>query len=127
MKTLGADETIDYKGVNIGETVKKMTPEGVDLIFDCASGETLQQSISALKPTGKLVSILNRGENLEKSINFQYVFVEPNATQLTHMCQLAEEGKLKVRVSQRYNIDNAVDAFKQIETHHTTGKIVIVL
>ena len=126
MKTLGADETIDYKGVNIGEAIKKIVPEGVDIIFDCASGETLQQSLSALKPTGKLVSILNRGENIEGNINFQYVFVEPDATQLTHMCQLAEECKLKVHVSQRYNLDNAVDAFKQIETHHSTGKIVIV-
>ena len=42
------------------------------------------------------------------------------------MCQMAEEGKLKVHVSQQYNLDNAVDAFKQIETHHSTGKIVIV-
>ncbi len=126
MKTLGADETIDYKDVNIGKAVKKILHEGVDLIFDCTSGETLQQSLIALKPTGKLVSILNRGENLDKSINFQYVFVEPNATQLTHICQLAEEGKLKVHVSQRYNLDNAADAFREIETHHTTGKIVIV-
>ena len=126
MKKLGADETIDYKGVHIGEAVKKMIPEGVDLIFDCASGETLNQSISVLKPSGKLVSILNRGEGLDKSINFQYVFVEPNATQLAHLCELAEEGKLKVHVSQQYHLENAVEAFKQIETHHTTGKIVIV-
>jgi NADPH:quinone reductase-like Zn-dependent oxidoreductase len=126
MKTLGADETIDYKRMNIGEAVKKIVPDGVDLIFDCTSGETLQQSLSVLKPTGKLVSILNRGEKLDKNINFQYVFVEPDATQLALLCQLAEEGKLKVHVSERYNLDNAVDAFKQIETHHTTGKIVIV-
>jgi NADPH:quinone reductase-like Zn-dependent oxidoreductase len=101
MKTLGADETIDYKEVNISEAVKQIVPEGVDLIFDCASGETLHQSLSALKPTGKLVSILNRRDNIEKSINFQYVFVEPNATQLTHLCQLGEEGKLKVHVSEQ--------------------------
>ena len=42
----------------------KIVPEGVDIIFDCASGETLRQSLSTLKPTGKLVSILNRGENI---------------------------------------------------------------
>jgi NADPH:quinone reductase-like Zn-dependent oxidoreductase len=126
MKTLGADETIDYKEVYIGKAVKKIVPEGVDLIFDCASGETLQQSLSALKTTGKLVSILNRGENLDKSINFQYVFVEPNATQLAHLSQLGEEGKLRVHISERYRLDDAVEAFKQIETHHTTGKVVIV-
>jgi NADPH:quinone reductase-like Zn-dependent oxidoreductase len=126
MKSLGADETINYKGVNVGEAVKKIVPEGVDLIFDCASGESLHQSLSALKTTGKLVSILNRGEGLDKNINFQYVFVEPNATQLAHLCQLAEEGKLHVHISQQFNLENAAEAFKQIETHHTTGKIIIV-
>ena len=126
MKMLGADETIDYQGVNIGKAVKKIVPNGVDILFDCASGETLHQSLSALKPSGKLVSILNRGEGLDKNINFQYVFVEPNATQLAHLCELAEEGKLQIHVSEQYSLENAVEAFKQIATHHTTGKIVIV-
>lgn len=126
MKKLGADETVDYKDVNIGNTVKNIIPDGVDLIFDCASGETLHQSLSALKSTGMLVSILNHGENIDKHIRFQYVFVEPNATELAHLCELAEKGKLQVPVSKTFNLDNAVEAFKQIETHHTTGKIVIV-
>jgi len=126
MKKLGASETINYKGVNIGEAVKNIVSAGVDLIFDCASGETLHQSLSALKPAGKLVSILNHGEHLDKNINFQYVFVEPNATELAQLCKLAEEGKLHVPVKQKYSLDNAVEAFKQIETHHTTGKVVIV-
>ena len=126
MKKLGADATIDYKGVNVGEAVKRIAQDGVDLIFDCAGGETLQQSLSALKPAGKVVSILNRGEGLDKNIQFQYVFVEPNATELAQLCQLAEVGKLQVPVSERYSLENAAQAFEQIETHHTTGKIVIV-
>ena len=126
MKELGADETIDYTGTNIGEATKALSPEGVDLIFDCAAGESLQQSLPALKHTGKLVSILHHGQGLDPKINFQYVFVEPNSTQLTDLATLVEAGKIKIAVNKVYTLDETAEALTQIQTHHTTGKIVIV-
>ncbi|WP_181303994.1 NADP-dependent oxidoreductase [Rufibacter sp. XAAS-G3-1] len=126
MKELGADHTIDYTGTHVGEAVKALFPGGVDFIFDAASGETLQQSLLALKPGGKLVSILNTGEDVDKSIDFQYVFVEPNSTELEHLRELAEAGILKVHVSEQYSLDQAAEALTQIASHHTKGKIVVV-
>lgn len=127
MKELGATHTIDYHNTHIGEAVKQLYADGVDLIFDAASGETLQQSLTALKKNGTLVSILNHGTDIDKSINFHYVFVEPNATQLSHLRELADEGQLKVPVSKTYSLNETAEAMRQIESHHTTGKIVIVL
>jgi NADPH:quinone reductase-like Zn-dependent oxidoreductase len=126
MKELGADYTIDYQNAQIGEEVKKAFPEGVDLIFDAASGETLQQGLTALKKQGRVVSILNRGTDIDKSIQFLYVFVEADASQLDQLRRLAEEGKIKVPVSETYSLDKAAAAMRQIETHHTRGKIVII-
>lgn len=126
MKDLGADHTLDYKSQHIGEATKELFPDGVDLIFDCTSGETLQQSLIALKPSGTLVSILNQGKDLDPGINFKYVFVEPNASQLDHLREIAEAGKLKVHVSKTYTLEEAAEAQKQIRTLHTTGKLVII-
>ena len=126
MEELGADHTIDYKNNHIGEATKKLYPEGVDLIFDCTSGESLQQSLMALKPSGKLVSILNQGKDLDPEIDFQFVFVEPNALQLDHLRELIEAGKLSVHVSQTYSLNDAAEALNQIQSLHTTGKIVVV-
>lgn len=126
MKELGTDHTIDYRHKHVGEATKEIYPEGVDLIFDCTSGETLQKSLSALKPSGKLVSILNQGKDLDPDINFEFVFVEPNARQLDHLREMADAGKLKVHVSSTYSLNEAAEAIKQIQTLHTTGKIVIV-
>lgn len=126
MRELGADHTITYKGTDVGEAVKQLLPEGVDLLFDCASGETLQQSLRALKPQGKLVSILNQGQDLDPQIDFTYVFVEPNTQQLDHLRELTEAGKMRVPVSQTYSLQETVEAMKQIQTTHTTGKIVIM-
>lgn len=126
MKDLGADYTVDYKSTHIGEAAKEIFPEGVDLIFDCTSGESLQQSLKALKPSGTLVSILNQGTDLDPAINFQYVFVEPNANQLDELRKLAEAGKLSVHVSRRYSLNDAAEALRQIQSLHTTGKMVII-
>jgi 2-desacetyl-2-hydroxyethyl bacteriochlorophyllide A dehydrogenase len=126
MKELGADHTIDYKDQDVGDATKKIAPDGVDLIFDCASGETLQQSVSALKSSGKLVSIADQGQNLDSSVDFQYVFVEPNSSQLDKLKEYVEAGQMKVFVSHTYNLEQTAEALNQIQTLHTKGKIVIV-
>jgi NADPH:quinone reductase-like Zn-dependent oxidoreductase len=125
MKELGADNTLNYKDTHVGEVVKEIYPDGVDLIFDCAGGETLQQSLQVLKKDGKLVSIVDQGNDLDSEINFEYVFVEPNSTQLDQLRELAETGRLKVHVSHTYTLDETTEALSQIQSLHTTGKIVI--
>ncbi|WP_225986364.1 NADP-dependent oxidoreductase [Rufibacter sp. LB8] len=126
MLKLGADHVVDYNGQDVGEAVKNLFPDGVDLIFDAASGDTLQQSLKALKTGGTLVSILHQGQGLPQNINFHYVFVEPNARQLEELRELAEAGKLTVHVSETYSLDHAAKALDQIASHHTKGKIVVV-
>jgi NADPH:quinone reductase-like Zn-dependent oxidoreductase len=126
MKELGADHSIDYHNIHIGEEVKKIFPEGVDLIFDAASGATFLQSLIVLKKQGRVVSILNRGTDIDKTIQFHYVIVEPDASQLDQLRRLAEEGKVKLPISETYPLDKAAVAMKQIETHHTRGKMVII-
>lgn len=126
MKSLGADHTIDYKNNDVGKATREIFPGGVDLIFDCTSGETMKQSLKALKEEGRMVSILTQKEDIEEDINFEFVFVEPNAKQLDHMCRLAEDGKLEVKISRKYELDEVSEALKQIQTLHTTGKIIIV-
>ena len=120
------DYTASYKDVQVGEAVKALLPDGVDLIFDCASGETLEQSLTALKSDGTVVSILNHGEHIDPTIDFHYVFVEPNSSQLDHLRELAEAGQLKVHVSKTYSLSETAEAMQQIQSKHTTGKIVIV-
>ena len=127
MKDLGADFTVDYAQGNVAEAVRALVPDGVDLIFDCIDGETLPQALPALKPAGKLVSILNNGKELDPKINFEYVFVSPNVRQLDDLREIAEAGHLRVPIAATFSLAEAHKAFEQIETHHTTGKVVIVM
>lgn len=125
MKELGADETIDYSAGDVGEAVKEVAPDEVDFIFHCSRGNSLEQSIVTLKSGGQLISITNSDPDIPEDINFQYVFVEPNAKQLKHIQQLADEGKVQVPVSKTYDLDEVETALQEIESLHTRGKTVI--
>jgi len=127
MKELGADHTIDYKDSHVGEAIKNIAPYGVDLIFHCSRGETLNQVMESdvLKKNGHLISITNSNPEISEDINFQYVFVEPNSAQLQHIQELTDEEKIKVHVSKTYNLENVGQALKDIQTLHTRGKLII--
>lgn len=128
MRDLGADFTIDYKAGPVGEAVRQLVPEGIDLLFDAISGDTLQQSLGALKPTGRLISVLNDGKSLQlpAGVRFQHVMAQPSVPNLDHLRELADAGQLRVPVAQTFSLGDVQKAFEQIETHHTTGKVVVV-
>ena len=71
--------------------------------------------------------MLHSGKELDPAIKFQYVFVEPNTLQLDHLRDLADSGQLKVHVSQTFTLDQAAEAHRQIQSHHTKGTLVIVV
>jgi NADPH:quinone reductase-like Zn-dependent oxidoreductase len=128
MKGLGADHTIDYKAGPVGEAVRKLVPEGVDLLFDAVSGDTLTQSLLALKPAGRLISVLNDGKalNLPPTTHFEHVMAQPSVPDLDFLRELADSGKLQVPVSATFALADIKQAFEQIESKHTTGKVVVV-
>jgi NADPH:quinone reductase-like Zn-dependent oxidoreductase len=125
MNDLGADETIDYKAGDVGESVKAIAPDGVDFIFHCSRGDSLEQSIGTLKSGGQLVSITNSRPEVPDDVKFQYVFVEPNAAQLKEIQELADDGKIKVPISKTFGLEEVGEALREIESLHTRGKMVV--
>ena len=125
MKDLGADYTVDYSKGDVGEAVDDIAPDGIDMIFHCSRGDSLAQSHNRLKEGGRLISITNSDPKRRDDVHFQYVFVEPNATQLEHLSELADSDVLKVPVSKTFKLDDAQKALQEIESLHTRGKTVI--
>jgi len=128
MKKLGADFTIDYAAGPVADAVKKIAPAGVELLFDAISGDTLTQSLAALKPDGRLISVLNDGKalHLPPGVRFQHVMAQPSVPDLDHLRELADAGKLEVPIAATFSLADTRKAFEQIETKHTTGKVVIM-
>ncbi len=128
MKELGADFTLDYQAGTVAAAVRQLAPQGADLLFDAVGGDTLTQSLGALKPTGRLVSVVNEGKTLDvpASVAVTYVFGQGSIPDLDHLRELADAGKLTVAVAQTYALADVQQAFAQLETRHTAGKVVLV-
>lgn len=128
LKSLGARHIIDYSKGSFKAELKRILPEGVDLVFDCAGNESTIEAYACLKENGILVSILSHEDPdlVEKyKINFKYVFVEPNVSELDIISKWFEEKKLKINLQKVYDLKDVSDAHTQIETRHTQGKIVL--
>lgn len=127
VKKLGAEAAIDYtKG--FAEQVKKLAPQGLDIIFDCVGGKTLQDSLQLLKPKGRLVSIVERlNPAIASKYNIQssYVFVAPNGKQLSEIAKMIEEKKISVPHLEEMPLTQAAQAQEKNRQGHTEGKIVL--
>lgn len=130
MKSLGADFTVDYAAGPVATAVKQVAPDGVDVLFDAASGDALAHSLAALQPGGRLVSVLNDGKQLTlpAGVQFTHLFARLSVPDLTHLRDLAEDGHLQVPIAQTFPLTLAgiTQAFEQMESKHAVGKIVIV-
>lgn len=128
MTELGADFTLDYQAGPVAAAVRQVAPQGVDLLFDAVGGDTLTQSLAALKPTGRFVSVVNEGKtpDVPAGVSVAYVFAQASVPDLDHLRELADAGKLTVAVAQTYALADVQQAFTQLETKHTAGKVVLV-
>ncbi|BCJ32522.1 NADPH:quinone reductase [Actinocatenispora thailandica] len=124
--SLGADEVIDYRGVNFESAVKD-----VDVVLDCVGGTTAERSIDALRPGGLLLTIVGHhdaalAERTERAgRRFAGVGVEPDSTGLDRLVELVEADRLRVHAEHVFPFDRAGDAHRLIETGSATGKIVL--
>jgi NADPH:quinone reductase-like Zn-dependent oxidoreductase len=128
LRSLGADEAIDYERGDFIQSLGELLLQGADLVLDFHGGDTLERGLLCARPGGRLVSIIEivDAEDLKKrDVRFSYVFVEPNASQLDDLRELAESGRFRPIVSHVFSLDEAAKAHEQMETGHTRGKIVL--
>ncbi len=128
VRGLGAQHVVDYTREDFVGAVRRLAPEGLDVVFDTVGGEVQQRSAEVLVPGGVLVSLLaftNEAALRERGVDARYVFVAPHAGQLKRLAALVDRGKLTVTLAARLPLAEAAEAHARIETRHTCGKIVL--
>ena len=128
VKSLGAQAVIDYEEEDFAERLKETMPDGVDLVFDCHGGDTLQRGFLCARSGGALVSITEAVDEAvlkERDVRFAFTFVEPHVPQLNHIRDLIEAGRFRATVTQTFPLDQVAKAHAAMETGHTRGKIVL--
>jgi 2-desacetyl-2-hydroxyethyl bacteriochlorophyllide A dehydrogenase len=128
VKDLGADVAIDYKKQNFVQEVKKLYPQGIDLIFDTVGGQTYKDSFQLLKPGGRITSLIEQ-PNQELADKYKvkpfYLFVQPNGEELEKIGKLVQERKVKPILIEEMPLEQAAKAQQKNEEGHTFGKIVL--
>ncbi len=128
VKRLGADVAIDYKQRPFYEVLNELEPDGVDVVFDCAGYEALENSYGVVKKGGCLVGIVNRPDPekcSEHAIKGVFTFVRPEGAQLKKIGQLIDEGKVVPPKVTELPFEEYAHAWEQIKTQHTQGKLVL--
>jgi len=124
VKSLGADEFIDYQTQDFSQLAKD-----VDLVFAAVGGqETLQKSLTVLKTGGRLISTLDELDAntlIPNKIHFSRMWVQPDGKDLTKIGELVEAEKIKVHLDAIYPLDDVQAAHQRSEEGKTIGKIVL--
>ena len=141
---LGADEVINYKEQDVSKCVMDLTDgRGVDAVLDCVGGKTFARSFAALKPYGRIVSLIQypqdidwklaRLKNIQTSMELMlspaFLGLEEKRlkqrTILETCATYFDQGKLKVEISQELSLSEAAKAHQLIEAGGVVGKIVL--
>jgi NADPH:quinone reductase-like Zn-dependent oxidoreductase len=125
---LGADEVIDYHEVDFAE----LLAGSLDVVIDTVGSGMAAKSVPTLKDGGRLVSTVGQGDHAlkqamsERVIEFTAVRVKPSADDLFEIVKLISEHKFKIELAAVLSLEEAHKAHELIETHRTTGKIVLI-
>jgi NADPH:quinone reductase-like Zn-dependent oxidoreductase len=125
VRSLGADEVIDYKAEAFEDVARNM-----DLVFDTQGGETQTRSFATLKQGGILVSTLEPDEKAAAAAGVRIApryHAEPNAAQLGQVADLMAAGTVRVEVARTFPLAEAQAAYRFAKEEHPRGKVLLTL
>jgi NADPH:quinone reductase-like Zn-dependent oxidoreductase len=125
VRSLGADEVIDYAATDFTEVVAD-----VDVVLDVIGGEYPARALDVLKPGGILVSTLPptvlpiADDAAKRGIRLAGLLVEADRLGMTALADLAAAGKVSPTIAATYPLDQVADAHS---AKAGPGKTVITL
>ncbi len=129
-RKLGADFVLNYRKDDVIERVLEITNhEGVDLIYDCIGGNTLTQSIKAIKKgaytESKVVTITTGSLEINFGYEIHCLYVKENKRDLSLIVDLIERGLLKPVIDSIFSFRDIPKAQEKLEQGGVKGKVVV--
>jgi len=143
-KAHGCDEIIYYRREDVPTRVKELTDgKGVATVFDTVGKDTFEGSLKSLKRRGVLVGCGTASgpfppiDALQLAMQGSVYFTRPAlADYIADPAERAElsdalfdhiaNGRINIEINQRYALDNAVQAHRDLEAGKTTGSSIFV-
>jgi NADPH:quinone reductase-like Zn-dependent oxidoreductase len=124
LRSIGADEAIDYRTVDFTEAVSD-----VDIVVDPVGEDCTAKSASVLKDGGYLMSVIpgELSEAEQRRVNAGFILVEADWSGMRGLSALVEAGQLTPEVAETYPLEAAGKAHDSLATGRTVGKIVLTV
>ncbi|CAL5191927.1 unnamed protein product [Lathyrus oleraceus] len=132
VKSLGADEVIDYKTAE-GAALKSPSGKKYDAVIHCANEFPWSIFETNLSMNGKVVDL---SPTLGSVMNFALkkltfpkkqlvpLLLLPKGGDLQYLVDLVKQGKIRTVIDSKYPITKAKDAWARCIDGHATGKII---
>lgn len=143
-KAMGCDEIVFYRREDVAERVKELTGgEGVQTVFDSVGQDTFAGSLKSLRRRGVLVGCGTASgpfppiDALQLVMQGSVYFTRPAFADYyadpAERAELAKfwfdhlaAGRIKVEIGQRYELDDCVQAHRDLEAGKSIGSSVFV-
>ncbi|MDZ8171818.1 NADP-dependent oxidoreductase [Microbacterium xanthum] len=129
LRELGASVVIDYASTRFDEVVGDMDVV-IDLVGN-ADGSTGTRSLSVLRPGGLYIMVPTGSwpeyahAAAEAGVRATSYKVLPDGNALATISRLLESGAIQVYIDRIFELDEAADAHRHLESGHTRGKSVL--
>ena len=123
VRSLGADDVIDYHATRFEEALRD-----VDVVLDTIGGETRERSWRVLRKGGALITLVSpipAGVAEQHGVRGVFFIVSGNRGQLDQISALVDEEKLKPVIAEVLPLARAREAFELGAEIHSPGKIVL--
>jgi NADPH:quinone reductase-like Zn-dependent oxidoreductase len=122
LRSLGADEVLDYNSVRFEDKVKDL-----DIVLNTVDADTGARSAGVLKPGGMLVSVVGQPPAGPcEAAKIRCAIPGPvSGAMLGPLSELANSGKFRSVIDQRLPLADASKAWELSRAGHTGGKIIL--
>ncbi|KAJ0581184.1 putative NADPH:quinone reductase [Helianthus annuus] len=133
VKSLGADEVIDYKTPQ-GAALKSPSDKKYDVVVHCATPIPWSTFEPNLGPNGKVIDITPNASAFWTAVVKKVTcskkklvpsLLIPKAENLEYLVGLVKEGKHKTVIDSKYPLSEGEEAWAKSIDGHATGKIIV--
>jgi NADPH:quinone reductase-like Zn-dependent oxidoreductase len=133
-RDLGADDTINYVGVDVGKEMRRRTDKrGVNLVVDSVGEATWSQSLGALGKKGRLVTCGGTSgpmvtTDVRRLFWNQWSILGSTMGSEAEFCAIVAHftaGRLRPPVDSVYPLTDGREAFERMQNREQFGKLVV--
>ncbi len=143
-KSAGADHVINYANKEFANQVMELTQnKGVNVVYDAVGKDTFDQSLKSLTTRGMLVLygqasgpvppidlgvLSGKSLYITRPVLFNYIATRDELLTLSQaLFDFILHKGLRVQIGQRYGLQDAMKAHKDLEERRTVGKSILLV